>query len=385
MGSAKLNTFINFFSTYTQKFISDNCYGKASALSFFTLLAIIPLLAVAFGIAKGFGFDETLEKLILETFYQQKEIAIKVITFARSALDQARGSLIAGVGALALFWSCFGIVASLEQAFNEIWQNGSVRSIGKRIIDFLPLLIFFPFFIVAGSSLTYLVVSKVVELTVETGVYGSVQPMIYLLYHGLLLLLSWIFFSIIFLYIPLCTLPVLPTLISSLIAACCFQAVQWAYINLQVYLTSYNAIYGSFAAAPLFLLWLQASWVIVLGGAEFAFLLANRKNMFQNGSNFITENEALMSLCLLCKDRAERHKPIQSSGEIAKELGLSPFDSNRLLNIAIHNQILLKGESSTGNSGFFLIFCEMSDLHTKIAHAVAKEHLIPIDQLTKNQ
>ena len=109
-------------------FIEDECYLKASALTFYSLLSIVPVLAVLFGIAKGFGFEKNLEFEINQHFIEQKELIEKLIQFAYSWLDTVRGGLIAGVGAVTLLWSVFGLLNNIETALNSIWKTRKERS-----------------------------------------------------------------------------------------------------------------------------------------------------------------------------------------------------------------------------------------------------------------
>lgn len=318
--------FIRSLYSLIKGFLEDECYPQASALSYYTLLSMVPILAVAFGIAKGFGFEENLQNQILETFYQQKEIAEKIIAFAKSALDQAHGTLIAGVGVLFLFWSSLGLFGNLELAFNIIWKVPSMRPISKRIADFLPVLIFTPIFLIVSSSLTFFLIAKLVEIFVSTGVYQQLKPAIYVSYYILLLLITWSFFSFIYVYIPNRSVPLNSCVLAGFIAAVGFQILQWAYINFQIYLTSYNAIYGSFAAIPLFLLWLQISWLITLAGAEVAYQHATHglfTSHYAGEKTILTEKELLLlSMVILCQNFISR-TPVRGSLDLAKHLGVT--------------------------------------------------------------
>ncbi|MFV0340614.1 MAG: YihY/virulence factor BrkB family protein [Parachlamydiaceae bacterium] len=319
-----------------KKFQENACYNKASSLSYYTLLAIVPVLAVAFGIAKGFGIDKNLEAQILETFYQQKEIAEKAIQFARSTLEQAHSSLVAGVGALMLFWSAFGALGALEGSLNTIFGAANDRSIGKRMVDFLPILIFIPFLVVASSSATFFIISKIVDFTVHSGVYEAIKPLIYLIYYSSILLIAWTLFFIIYWHIPNRQIPLRPALYASFLAAAAFQVLQWAYINLQIYLTSYNAIYGSFAAVPLFLLWIQFNWIIVLGFAQFARTFFAH---YEKETPKISNGQLFLSLLDVCKE------PKSSSRSLAQLLHVNEDQIEKALKIALQEELLIKGQN----------------------------------------
>lgn len=338
----KVNAIFKTLLKSIRGFIDDDCYSKASALSFYTLLSIVPILAVAFGIAKGFGFEEILKRQILETFYQQ-QYAEQAIKFAESALDNAHGSLIAGVGVLFLFWSSFGLLSNLERALNSIWKVDESRSFMQKFRDFLPILIFTPIFIVATSSFTYLIISKLVEYTLHSGFYNEIRPLIYFTYYGLLLLITWLFFTFIYLYIPHKKVPLLPCMMAGLVTAVSFQLLQWGYIHLQVYLTSYNAIYGSFAAIPLFLLWIQLSWLITLAGGELALQLTHRSHK-EISTTTASEQELLLMIMLECyRGYFNRHQ-VQHVYDIANRLNIPLSLATTLVQKCINAKLLTEGE-----------------------------------------
>lgn len=387
----------NFFITHVGRafysaskgFVDDDCYSKASALSYYTLLSIVPVLAVAFGIAKGFGFEHGLEQQILATFSQQKELAIKVINFARSTLEQAHGSLIAGIGVLALFWTSMGLLGNLERALNTIWKIPSTRSIERRVVDYLPILIFLPILIVASSSFTYLIISKIVELTVYGGFYQEVKPLIYISYYTILLLLSWLLFSFIYIYIPNRKVSWGSCIVAGLIAGTSFQITQWAYINFQILVTSYNAIYGSFAAIPLFLVWLQVSWLIVLAGAEVAYHHATylKKSAYNPEKPVLaSERELILMIMATCARGFTERKPLRGAQEIAEKLRIDPDLAAHLVNKCINAHLIAETES---NKLFLAVDPEsttVAEIFKLVDTCFEKKHLAAADpQLEKVQ
>ncbi|KAF3363349.1 putative RNase BN, tRNA processing enzyme [Chlamydiales bacterium STE3] len=303
------NFFYRFFSSLRAAgagFISDNCYGKASALSYYTLLAIVPVLAVAFGVAKGFGFEKILEEQLRENFYQQPDFAQKMIDFANSTLDHAHGSLIAGIGVITLFWTSFGLLGNLENVLNEIWKIGAMRPWERRIPDYLAVLILTPIIFVASSSLTIFIVAKVVKYTSDIGFYDRVRPVIYLGYYAIIFCLSWILFSLVYYFMTNKNIPLTSSLVAGVVSGTLFQIVQWTYIHFQVYVTSYNAIYGSFAAIPLFLIWLQLSWMITLIGGEISYHFSTTGYLNTSDKQPANEVEIALYLCMVCAENVQK-------------------------------------------------------------------------------
>lgn len=334
-----MKNFLSLPSRFIRGFYLDDCYLWASGLSYYTLLSIVPLLAIVFGIAKGFGFEQALEKQILELFYQQIEFALKVIQFAKSALETAHTSLITGIGVFFLFWTSIGLLGNFERALNKIWNVSNPRSFKEQVTAYLPLLVFGPIAVVGSSSLTFVIISEIVELSTEQGIYPDIKPAIEGAYYVVLILISWILFLFLYTYIPNKRIPLRSCLIASLITSIAFQVSQWAYIHLQIYLTSYNAIYGSFAAIPLFLIWLQASWMIILGGAELAKQIATIKKELVMP---LSERGLFLLVILHCCKAYLNQKPFYTSQSLADTLSLDVFTSEKVLNRLCDTHLLIQ-------------------------------------------
>lgn len=252
-------------------FFEHRLLENASALSFYTLMSIVPILAVLFGIAKGFGVEGILEKEIIGAVPNQEKLAEKAVDFSRLMLEQSRGGLIAGVGVIVLLWSFLGLIGNFESALNDIWCVKKGRTYSRRLGDFLGFIFLSPFILVAISSITLFVTTELVDFFQKLGLFESVSSYLKLFFTLIPIGLTFLVFSFFYLYLPNTHVPVGKTLLASAIAALVFHLVQWAFIYFQIGIASYGAIYGSFAAIPLFLLWLQMSWLITLFGAELSY------------------------------------------------------------------------------------------------------------------
>lgn len=252
-------------------FSVDDCSGKASALTFYSLLSIVPLLAVAFGIAKGFGFEEMLKEEVSKRFLDQPEITERLIDFAYKTLQNTQSGLIAGVGLLVLFWSVLQLLSTIESAFNGIWKVHYPRAFSRRFSDYLAMMLFCPIFFAVSSSLSVFVSAKITHFTEVSGTLKPLSPyIIFLVFHLFPLVLVWLLFTTLYYIMPNTKVPLSCALIGGILAGTAYHIVQLIYIKFQVGLSSYGAIYGSFAAIPLFLVWLNVSWLITLAGAEIA-------------------------------------------------------------------------------------------------------------------
>lgn len=265
----------SFFKGIYNGFFNHRLLENASALSFYTLMSIVPILAVLFGIAKGFGLDAILEKEVVGAVPYQEALAQQVIDFARRMLEQSQGGVIAGAGVLMLLWSFVGLIGSFEKALNDIWNVKQGRSYVRRLSDFLGFIFLTPFILVAVSSTILFVTTELVDFFQHKGISDVYGVYLSLAFKLIPVGLTFIVFNFFYLYLPNTHVPFKASLMAAFIAAIFFHLSQWGFVQFQISITSYGAIYGSFAAIPLFLLWLQMSWLITLLGAELAFRFSN--------------------------------------------------------------------------------------------------------------
>jgi membrane protein len=307
-------------------FNEDKCSLRSSALTFYTLLSIVPIFAMAFGIAKGFGFEKLLEQHILEKFPTQNDVIVNVINFANNMLENTKGGIVGGIGIIVLFWAVIKVLTNIEKSFNDIWGVKKMRSIGRRLSDYLSIMLICPIFLIVSSGLTVFVKSQAVMITERISLIGAISPSIYFLLEFLPYTVMWAVFIFIYIFIPNTKVNWKSAIIAGILAGTVYQVVQLLYVNFQIGVGKYNAIYGSFAALPLFLIWLHLSWRIVLFGAEISFAHQNVDtyefepdclNVSQSFRKLIT----LRVVNLLVKNFAKGEKPL-SAADISHELDI---------------------------------------------------------------
>ena len=256
-------------------FYEDKCSLRASALTFYSLLSIVPVVALVFGIAQGFGSEGALEKQLLKKFPGQEEVLAQVMEFARSLLEQTRGGIMAGIGLAVLFWIVIRLLSNIEHSFNEIWGIKKSRSTVRKIADYISVMLICPVLIIVSSGLTVFIITQITLITEKFAFLGFFSPLIFFTFKLLPYCVICGAFTFIYIFMPNTKVKFFNGLIAGVIAGITYQVAQWGYIHFQVGVAQYNAIYGSFAALPLFLIWLQISWLIVLFGAEISFALQN--------------------------------------------------------------------------------------------------------------
>lgn len=257
-------------------FQDDKCQLKASALTFFTLLSIVPVAALAFGIAKGFGLEKFLETQILQNIPGQEQVLMQIMQFAQQLLEQTKGGVIAGIGVIVLFWTVISVLGNIEYSFDDIWGIKQPRSMGRKFSDYLSVVLICPLLIIVSSSVTVFITTQIALITSKIAILGAFQHVIFfVLKFFFTYFMIWVLFTFLYIFMPNTKVNFLSGLIGGIVAGTIYQLVQAAYIVFQIGVVQYNAIYGSFAALPLFLVWLQLSWLIVLLGAEISFAHQN--------------------------------------------------------------------------------------------------------------
>jgi membrane protein len=336
-----------------RQFRKDNCQLRASALTYYFLMSIVPVLAMMFGIAKGFGLEDKLRDSILRELPSQEVVLTRVIELSGRMLEKTRGDAIAGVGVVFLIWTIIKMLEQIESAFNDIWGVTKSKPLSRKFTDYLALMIICPIALVISGSVSVFLAGLAVHpdfLFLPEFILKLLVIFLPLLSFGVVCgILSFLYVSL-----PNTTVRVPSAVIGAFAAAVSYQLVQWGYIHAQIFFSGFGAVYGSFAALPLFLLWLQLSWTVVLLGAEIAFA-------HQNVDTYEFEPEALqtsflfqkrLALCVvsLCAERfRDGQKPptdeeISDTFEIPSRLCRNLIE--RLIKCGILSEVRREGSAA---------------------------------------
>jgi membrane protein len=247
-----------------KRFNNDNCLVSATALTFYTVFSIVPILALAFAIAQGFGYEKTLQEQILKNYSQYESILSNAFIYANSMLSTTKGGVIAGFGIVLLLWSVMKLLISIENIFNVVWEVKYGRTWIRKITDYLTIMMVGPILLIVSGGIT---------VSIQTSV-NNIQFLGFIstiLAHLLAYVLVAGAFTFLYIVMPNTKVTFKPAFNAAIVSTILFELLGWAYIKFQIGANQMNAIYGGFAALPLFLIWLQYSWYIVLFGAELAY------------------------------------------------------------------------------------------------------------------
>lgn len=331
---------------------------RAGALTYSTLLSIVPILAVLFAIARGFGFQNIVESELFRYFSGQEELLKEVMVMIDNSLQYANGGIFLGVGIVLLLWTVFGLFQKIETNFNEIWQIQRQRSNVRRFTDYLALLIITPIFLVCNAGVSIWLNSIAGhELYLFT-------PFVTFLVHSLPWLITILLFVFFYMYVPNTKVKFGSALFAGILAGVAFQLFQLIYISGQLWISKYNAIYGSFAALLLFLLWMQYSWFIWLFGAELAFAHQNVSRFdFEQETRFISQRErdfALLIIMRLIVRRFAEGKSPYSADAIAEEFRIPTRLTTDTLGMLMRAGLIR--ETPADETGMVVAYLPASDI-----------------------
>ena len=333
-------------------FDEDRCGFRASALTFYSLLSLPFAAALAFGIAKGFGIQKLLEKELLEKMKGQEEAVMYIITFANKALNESKGGLIAGIGIAALFFLIIKLLGNIETSFNDIWGVPHSRPLGRKLTDYLSVLFVAPILFIMSSSITVFITTQLTNITQRIGLLGPISSVILFSLKALPYCMIWLLFTFVYIFMPNTKVHFRSGLLGGIVSGTIYTLVQWLYITFQIGVSKYGAIYGSFSVLPLFMIWLQMSWLIVLFGAEISFAHQNVETYeFEPVSLGVSPSFkrllALRIVHLCIKNFLNGNEP-WTGKEISNTMGIPIRLTNQIVNDLVQCHILSETVGADG-------------------------------------
>ena len=292
-------------------FLRNHCLIRAASLSYTTILSIAPFLAVAFSISKALGVQNTelIRNALERVTAGRMQMVDQIITY----IDKTSVKTLGVIGTVLLFVTVLALLSSIERSFNIIWAVKKGRSGWRKFTDYFSVTFLCPIFILLGLSATVgLQRGKWVDWLLSISAFNYAYVMLLKLVP---LLMIWLALVFLYTFMPNTKVRLRSAALGALVAAVLWQAAQWGYVSYQVGVAKFNAIYGSFAQFPLFLVWLYISWVIVFIGAEISYAAQNMR-VFESEfranqlSNMAREKIAVLLMLLLTRSFLTRKGPV---------------------------------------------------------------------------
>ncbi len=256
-----------------RNFLRDQCGLHSSVLTYYTLMALIPLLALFFAIAKGLHYSGMLRTALLERFHEQSAALREAFQLADRLLAEAEKGPVAAFGVgISILMSAF-LVGAVESVMNRIWKVQHTHFWGRTVSKYFALLLIGPIYFVLASSASIFVLQHLSDWIGEWQVHSWVSMLLLFIIRLIPYTLFWVLFAFVYYVMPNAPVRFRFAVIAGGIAAACYLLGNWGYFYFQKSATSYDAIYGGLAALPLFLIWMQLSWFIFLFGVEVNYTL----------------------------------------------------------------------------------------------------------------
>lgn len=310
-------------SLVARDFFADHCLLRASALTYSTLLSIVPLLALMFALLKGLGVHNVLEPLILERLAIGSE---QIITAIIRYINNTNVGQLGAVGMVVLIISVLTLLSNIEESFNHIWGVKETRTYLRRFADYFSVVTIGPLFLLAAISMTTTIESQAfVQALLEMAFVGQV---IFLLFKVLPFVVMWAAFTGLYVFMPNTRVNFRAALVGGILGGTLWQMAQWVYVSFQVGVSRYNAIYGTLAALPIFMIWIYVSWLIVLLGLEVTYACQNlrtlRREIRGRDVNFASRELVAMTVLLVTAETFYRGERPWGLEQISAELELPP-------------------------------------------------------------
>lgn len=306
-------------------FFEDRATVKAAALTYFTMLSIVPVFAIFFAISRNFGFEDRVQSIVAKLVVninmegQENMIMERLTSLIDRLLLNVKSGVVASIGGVILFWSVIQVLNNIEASFNDIWQIRKARSPIRKFSDYLAIMILSPFAIGLSGSF-------MVKIKSAADQFEYLKPLVVSLIKIVPFVSMWILFTIVYIVMPNTKVRFKYALIAGIFAGTVAVFFQMLYQNLQIGVWRMNTLYGGIAIIPLFLLWLQITWLIVLMGAEISFAYQNIENyeFEENALNLSHNNKRILTLLIshhIIKNFEDGGKP-WNSDFISHRLGI---------------------------------------------------------------
>jgi membrane protein len=334
-----------------REFIADRCLLHATALAFATLLSIVPLLAMMFAVLKSFNVQNRLQPLLLEYLSAGSEsVATAIITY----INNTNVGQLGAIGLLALVLSVLSLISGIENSFNAIWGVEETRSISRRFTSYFSVVTIGPVFVAAAISMTGSLKSQtLVQWLLDMSLVGN---LLIVLLNILPFVIMWLVFAGLYLFIPNASVSPRAAMIGGICGGTLWQLSQWGYVNFQVGVARYNAIYGTLAALPVFMVWLYLAWAIVLLGLEVTFAVQNLQSVrrdLRGGRVSITgRTRIILAILLHVARRFKRGEPAPTTEELAAELEVPPRLLRGLLDMLKRLDLVIEVTGREGTNAY---------------------------------
>ena len=255
---------VEILSRVGERYFDKDFQQTACALTHRTLLAIVPFFAMMFAIARGFNVQNFLLDQLTQRFASQRDFIVRAVSFVDSYLEHTTDGVFIGVGIVALIVTLYFLLNAVERSFNTIWDCPE-RTFARKFTDYTSILFWVPVLMIAAFGISVWIDSGIRSFFLLPNISTIAEIALRVLNFAI----QVVVFTLLMKYMPNTNVRLRYALFSGVVCSISFDLLQMLF-SFSLYISSYNAVYGSFAYIPLFLLWVQFSWLICLVGAQLA-------------------------------------------------------------------------------------------------------------------
>lgn len=314
-----------------RSFMDRDLQMRAGSLTYNTVLALVPALAMIFAIARGFGFQNLLQGQLMNYFPAQRQALSQALNYVENYLSQTSQGAFIGIGLVVLLWTLLSLMNNVEDAFNGVWGITRGRSMVRKFTDYTALMLLLPVLMVCTTGIEVLMSDTVQQVLAD----DFLSPVARMVLRFVPWLITWLVFTAAFAIIPNTRVNLSSALWSGLMCSVAFHLLQWLFVTGQVYVSKYNAIYGSFAFLPLLLVWLQLTWLITLSGVALTYAGQNYYNFAHSeqaaGISTRYADELALGILAMAAQRFSERKPPLTSNELLADIDLPSVLADKLL------------------------------------------------------
>lgn len=272
---ARFVKYIKVMMITIKTFSSEKIGFQAVALSFFSTMSVVPFVAIVFAITGGFGLADKLTEFLYGYFTNSQQIIDTILGFANNIIDTAQSSSMGLISSLLFLWIVVWMMLNVERVFNNVWKVQKSRNIFKRLSVIISMLFVSPFIVLVffGGSVVYSHALTYLGLAVE-----GMTAFKTILSWALFALIATLTFSAMYKFIPNAPVDYSNGFRAALFSGIAFTVMQYLYLETQVLVTRLSGVYGAFAAVPLFMIWINIGWYIILIGGELSYAFQHVDN-----------------------------------------------------------------------------------------------------------
>lgn len=321
-----------------------------TSLSFYTILALVPISAILFSLGSWFGAKDYILNQIADSTPLPKEIIEMISSFAENLLKDARGGVLAGIGFIFLGSTFIKMFSLIENSFNDIWHIKLPRTFIRKVSDYISFFIFLPLLFIVINGVLLFIMSKVEGISILYYILSKIIP-----YTSLL-----IFFGSLYLVMPNTNVKIVPALSAAFIISIIFSIFQFSFIRIQILINNYSVIYGSFSVIFIFLMWIRAFWFFTILGVHLSYLFQNINfdvNL-ESDAILVSFNSRLyisFKIFEIIVKRYINNESAVSFDELKKEIRSSTFLLETILDDLVKANYLLSGIGNNNERLYSLI------------------------------